>query len=186
MYFLQIFIVKLLTCLAIYCSGFAIANDHAHHNHAAHIHGYAELTLAIDENTLSINMSIPAHTLIGFEHQATTPEDLAKVDALIKTLSKVENIIFFPNKHCKVSKEQLTLGRLLPMNNNEKYSTNDNHTEVAIDLIFSCDNLSSLSSVVINIFDYYPAIEEIKSYWITNTHQGTAKLTSAQNVLSFK
>jgi len=53
-------------------------HDHDHEvlQHSAHLHGHAELTLALEGRALEINLASPAANIVGFEHKATSSEQL--------------------------------------------------------------------------------------------------------------
>ena len=45
----------------------------------AHVHGVAELTIAIEGKSLEVQFASPAMNLVGFEHKATSAEQMATV-----------------------------------------------------------------------------------------------------------
>ena len=62
----------------------AETNEEHNINHAAHIHGLATLTLAIENNVLEIQLESPAINLIGFEHQANSSEEVLECNCFLK------------------------------------------------------------------------------------------------------
>ena len=57
---------------------------HAHEEHGSlgkHEHGVASLNVALDGQTLEIQLQSPAMNLVGFEHEAKSDADKAKVTA---------------------------------------------------------------------------------------------------------
>ena len=56
------------------------SHAHAHEEHAsldAHEHGVASLNVALDGQTLEIQLQSPAMNLVGFEHEAKSEADKA-------------------------------------------------------------------------------------------------------------
>ena len=53
----------------------------------AHEHGVGLLNLAFDGDQVSISLEAPGMDIVGFEYEAETAEDLAKIDAVVAQLS---------------------------------------------------------------------------------------------------
>ena len=67
------------------------SHAHAHEEHAsldAHEHGVASLNVALDGQTLEIQLQSPAMNLVGFEHEAKSDADKAKVASEITKLAE--------------------------------------------------------------------------------------------------
>ena len=54
-------------------------HDHEHASLGAHEHGAGSLDVALDGQTLELDLDGPSMNLVGFEHLATTDADKAKV-----------------------------------------------------------------------------------------------------------
>jgi len=70
-------------------------HDHDDHGHAhehgslgAHVHGIASLNLALEGSKFEIELDSPAINLVGFEHQASSDADKAKLTAARAALDK--------------------------------------------------------------------------------------------------
>lgn len=61
-----------------------------------HEHGIAELSLAIEARTLEVLLSVPADSLVGFEHKATREADIQAVQKAEAQLRQAYNIISLP------------------------------------------------------------------------------------------
>src|SRR5437879_845104 len=59
----------------------------AHEQHA-HVHGIASLQLAVDGNTLTLDLSSPLDNLLGFEHVPRTDKQKAAVHNMAERLRK--------------------------------------------------------------------------------------------------
>ncbi len=53
----------------------------------AHEHGVGALNIAVDGTTVAMEFTAPGADIVGFEYEATSDEDLAKIDAAIETLT---------------------------------------------------------------------------------------------------
>ncbi len=182
-----------------------LANEHHHHeehapkqenhHHNAHIHGAAELALVIDNNNVLINLTIPADSLVGFEHQATTEYEIATVKKLQSSLTDIHPIISIAKGSCEVTDTHIDVSTLLPSkhehhshdhNSHSKLNEPSEHSEVVIDYTLECATLTNASSADLHIFEHYPSIETINAQWVTHNKQGSQKLTHNHKTLSWK
>jgi hypothetical protein len=69
----------------------------------AHVHGTGLLMMVVDGSTVSIELTIPGSDIVGFERQATTPEEQSSVENAIATLSQPTGLFAFtPDTACTV------------------------------------------------------------------------------------
>ncbi|MDP7591612.1 MAG: DUF2796 domain-containing protein [Litorilituus sp.] len=166
----------------------SIANEHSNHSQNAHVHGLAQLTLAIETNYLLISLTAPAYSLVGFEHRAQTPEEIAKLNKIKKTFTEINNIITLSKASCKLINTHINMDALLPLTNdvNNNHTFHTEHTEVIIDYTLHCLSLTDISSAAVTIFEYHPNIKKISAIWVTDSQQGAVSLTATENVLSWQ
>lgn len=62
----------------------------------AHEHGVGVLNIALDGNTMAMEMHAPGADIVGFEYEAESAEDLAAIDAAIATLSDPQALFVLP------------------------------------------------------------------------------------------
>ena len=63
----------------------------------AHVHGIAEMRVALDGTTLEIAFEAPGADIVGFEYEATTDEDRAAIETAIETLTDPANVLTLPD-----------------------------------------------------------------------------------------
>ncbi|MBV2097249.1 MAG: DUF2796 domain-containing protein, partial [Candidatus Thiodiazotropha sp.] len=73
----------------------AAESDHEHHE--AHVHGEAELLIAIEGDALEIEFRSPAMNIVGFEHQPADKAQMEAVEAAIGTLKQAELVFGIPS-----------------------------------------------------------------------------------------
>lgn len=181
-------ISKLAAGFILASSHIAFANDYSLQNHDAHVHGYAQLTLAAEKNTLFINIIVPAQSIVGFEHRAETSNEIAQVNKVKETLSQSNNIITLHGSGCALIDNNLDIEALLPVVHEHSGHSDHaviEHSEVTVSYKFHCDNLADTSSATLHIFENYPEIETIRASWITERKQGAKNLTSMRNMLTW-
>ena len=77
-------------------------HDHEHRHHDAHEHGVGEFNLATDGQKLIIEIELPAHDVVGFEHEARTKEQKSAVNAAVEKLKIAGQNVSIPSRaNCK-------------------------------------------------------------------------------------
>ena len=80
-------------------------HDHSHGSLSAHEHGVAQLNVALDGNSLELELHSPAMNLVGFEHKAQSDQDKKAVEMAKQQLANPITLFGIPAAAgCKVSK----------------------------------------------------------------------------------
>ena len=86
--------------LLVSVAAISFASEDEHRQHGAHLHGSGQMNVALDKSRLMLELSIPAHDLIGFEHEPETPEQHEKLDQAVTRLRDAL-VLFTPNAEAK-------------------------------------------------------------------------------------
>lgn len=166
----------------------------------AHVHGLSELTIAIEDQLLEIQLTSPAMDLVGFEHQASTEQDIATVKRVLAQLRKQDGLFLFSAGRCILKYSSATASNL----NEHKHKLSDHahdhsnhsahshhdyhesHSEIVANYRYHCADMAALSSLRVALFKHFPGIHQIRVMWISQTQQGFATLTSGDHTVSFK
>ncbi len=71
----------------------------------AHEHGVGELNIAVDGDTIAMELHAPGADIVGFEYEATSAEDRAAIDAAVAALAKPLELFILPAAaECSVTK----------------------------------------------------------------------------------
>ena len=71
----------------------------------AHEHGVGALNIAIDGDTVAMELHAPGADIVGFEYEATSAEDRAAIDAAVALLAKPLDLFVLPTTaECSVTK----------------------------------------------------------------------------------
>ena len=79
-----------LVSLAIACSTPAVAQQ------SAHVHGFASIDLAIDDEALQIEFVSPAESIVGFEYKPSNATERKAVSDAIALLRNPEKLFALP------------------------------------------------------------------------------------------
>ncbi|WP_426358688.1 ZrgA family zinc uptake protein [Pseudocolwellia sp. HL-MZ19] len=168
-----------------------MANEHSSNQHAAHIHGEAELTLAVESNTLFINFLTPADSLLSFEHKAESADEVRKIEDTRTKLSRIETILTLSNSKCTLNNNENNLNTLLAKEshspaNAHHHHEHAEHTELNFSYTLVCEELSEVNTATINLFEHFKEINKISTLWISDKGQGATTLTPKNNTLKWK
>jgi hypothetical protein len=73
------------------------AHDHddEHRQHSAHVHGIAELNMALERKEVHIELASPAANIVGFEHAPSSEADHAALDKALAALKDGDRLFKF-------------------------------------------------------------------------------------------
>jgi len=174
-------LLKILTTLTLLIK----ADASTANQYSAHIHGHAELTIAIDNNNIDLKLITPAESLLGFEYKAKTANEISKVVALKKHLSKHVNVIIFNNSNCHTTHSNVDTGDILT-NDHHDHENILSHNEITVTYQFHCDKASNISSASVKLFEHYTGLERIDVMWLTSNQQGSIELDMKNTGIYFQ
>ena len=94
----------------------------------AHEHGVGELNIAIDGNTVAMELHAPGADIVGFEYEAESAEDRAAIDAAVAMLAKPQELFVLPAAaECTVTQASAKL------ESEAEHEDHDDHEEHAED-----------------------------------------------------
>ena len=167
------------------------SHAHAHEEHAsldAHEHGVASLNVALDGQTLEIQLQSPAMNLVGFEHEAKSEADKAKVAAARQHLEQPQALFALPiEAKCALQDSELD-SPLLGGHAHDEHEHADEHGHSDIDASyrFACANAEALQTLELgSFFGTFPGTEKLEVQLIGPSGQQGAELTPSNSRLSF-
>lgn len=168
-------------------------SSHHHHDHDlpqqdAHLHGYVELTLAIEGNQLEIQLTSPAINIVGFEHKATSKQQLQAIEQAKQTLESPAMLFSFSGSDCASILATAHFPTLDEHhadhgNHEDHESDKEEHSEITASYKYNCSEGKRINAVQVNLIKYFPTIEKIKAMWLSDLKQGASELTSESNLI---
>lgn len=171
----------------------APAHDHAHEEHGSlgkHEHGVASLNVALDGQTLEIQLQSPALNLLGFEHQARSDADQAKVAAVRQQLEQPQALFALPIE-AKCALTASTLDSPLFGDHEHEHEEHgpgeaQDHSDIDASYRFACANAGALQTLELGgFFASFPATEKLEVQLIGPSGQQGAELTPNDSRLNF-
>ncbi len=172
------------------------AHDHAHpqheqrephREHGTHVHGIAQLNVAIDADSLLVELTSPAMNLVGFEHPPHNAQERAAITAAREQLEDGA-ALFVPNAEaeCVQISSQVTLD----LGEHEEHEheaghedDHDHHADGHGEWAFTCANPVSLNQLDVRVFEVFPGTESLRVQLITSAGQRGAELTAERHLL---
>lgn len=170
--------------------------DH-HQQQETHLHGQVEMTLAIEGNTIELNLESPAANIVGFEHSASTPEQHASVNRAKSILDSPEQLLTFIGTGCKATRQEVDVSAVLAAEDDdhkeEAHDEHDEHdehgethSEISARYQFHCAQGAKLTAIKVQLFDLFPGIETVRAAWVSDSHQASAMLTADSITINLK
>ena len=178
--------------------------ESAHHDHDhdhgvpqqdAHLHGYVELTVALEDSNLEIHLESPAINIIGFEHKATSKQQVQTIERARQTLETSAELFSFEGGDCSLKQATADFPALTESNahhedehaHGEEHETaEESHSEITAHFEYDCTQDKELKAITVNLIDQFPTIEKIKAMWVTDVKQGAVELTAQSNLIRLR
>ena len=183
----------------------AESSHHDHHHKVAqqtkqqaHLHGYAELTLALEGSALEISFESPAANIVGFEHKPTSNEQLQVINSAQQILSSPAELFSLSAGNCSLTEMNTDFSALLKSviikddeladgHNESTYKAElESHNEITATYKYHCSQGKKLNTIGVNFINRFPRIEKIKAMWLTANQQGAVELTAKSNLIRIK
>ncbi|MDA7088171.1 DUF2796 domain-containing protein [Pseudomonas sp. SA3-5] len=167
----------------------AQADEHQHGSLAKHQHGIASLNVALDGNTLEIQLESPAMNIVGFEHAASSEADQALVAAAKAKLEQPLQLFNLPAAaDCSLTQSALHSPLFASAAHTEDAQDADGHghSDVDADYSFHCNQPDALQVLDLSaLFIQFPATHRIAVQLIGRSGQQGAELSPKMARLSF-
>ncbi|MGB0749002.1 MAG: DUF2796 domain-containing protein [Magnetospiraceae bacterium] len=170
---------------------------------APHEHGVGHLNVAIEGDEIEIELMAPGADLVGFEHDAATPEKEAAVATAMAILSAGEKLFAFPESAgCRLEEAEVGDDHLDGHDadhgmhdhdvkdedeeeHDHAHDEDEQHSEFHAHYHFECKNMKAVSYLETRYFESFPNTRELEAQFITPQGQGAAVLTPANPRLGF-
>jgi hypothetical protein len=150
------------------------ADDDAHHQHGAHVHGTAWLDLALDGRSLELRLTGTGADLAGLEGAPADAADVAKVDAARRTLGDPAALFaFVPAGACTAAETAVTppASALLAPG----AGADAGHGDWSAEYRFDC--ATPPEALELRLFERFESLEAVQAQILTPTGQTAAELT---------
>ena len=148
-----------------------------------HEHGVGELNIAIDGLLAEFEFMLPGADIVGFEYEAKSDEDLAKIENALLVLENYENLFSLTkNSKCVLA----DLDYHLSGEEHEEHADEESHTEFYAKYSFRCDDIKQLDKVEFSYFKNFPNSYELEVQFISDIGSNAFEVEADKPVIILK
>jgi hypothetical protein len=143
----------------------------------AHNHHEAKIQIAHESGKGLIDITLPAHVVMGFEHAPRNPKEVKKADSGMKNLKEQAPrwFHFSAQAECQLKEPQVDWIR-----------DQSEHSEVRVKINFECRQNLLGQNLKLGLRDTYPQVKTIKLEALVETLQKSWNLNKQQSQIEFK
>ena len=159
---------------------------------STHVHGQGQVSMAIDQNLISMTLESPGADIIGFEHEARTAEEKTAVAEALKQLSDPMFVIQLPGSaSCKVIQAS---SEVASENGDEGHADHDEHEEheneahgsFIAEYQLECTNIAAINSITFVYFDHFRNAQSLVVVLIDKNGQHQHEINRDNPILYLK
>ncbi|SFR60293.1 Protein of unknown function [Marinobacter daqiaonensis] len=160
--------------LVLLAPGHALAggkHDHGHdhgHQQSAHVHGQAQLQVALEDRTVDLIFRSPAANLVGFEHQPRNEDQKQQLDQTREWLANTP-LVNTDNGDCTV------VSGTAHLSHEHGHSHGDTHSEIEVSQQLQCAS-DPESPLVTPLPGQFREIHRLAVDWVSKRGQGQTVL----------
>lgn len=155
-------------------------HDHERREHGAHVHGTAKLKMAIEGQTVLIELETPAMNVVGFEHMPESDEQKQQVAEAVKALGDYRNLLQLKDGDCKQESAEVES----PLKEEEQ--AKHEHADFEVGYRLSCKDASAVEGVEFTVFDHFPGFKKVELEWVSDAGQGAKEATKEHAYIELK
>jgi hypothetical protein len=164
-------------------------HDHDHRQQDAHVHGIAELNVAVDADALLVELNSPAMNLVGFEHPPHTEAERAAIEAARARLQDGA-ALFVPNAEAQCVQISTLVTLELGEHDDTEHGhdhdheqAHEHHADGHGEWSFTCAKPVLLERLDVRLFEAFPGTERLRVQLITSAGQRGEELTAERHLL---
>lgn len=173
----------------------APSNAEEHREMGAHEHGHGTLNIAVEGSAISLELDVPGSDIVGFEHDAETPEQKAALDKAKAALAQPLELFKIPGPAaCSVSAAKVDVREQghEKAGTTEKTSKSDHdgkqaqHNEFFVAYTLTCKAPAEMTSITFDFFKQFESAHELDVNVVTAKGQSKFEVTRDKPVISLK
>ncbi len=155
----------------------------------SHVHGNAQLNVALVENRLQIEFLSPAINLLGFEHRPNSEQEIALFNNVKEDLENSKWIIGNAMSGCQATTVVFEVPEFetghTDTDESHSHDEGDSHGDFRVEYLVEC-SVKPARKLPLNAFSRFPALEQITVQWISEVGQGLVILTQNETTLNLE
>ena len=170
----------------------------------AHEHGVGALNIAFEGSSVALEFHAPGADIVGFEYEAETAEDRAKIDAAVATLARPLDLFVLPEAAaCQVVEARASLESEEEHDDHghgdhghddhghddhghDQAEAEESHTEFEAQYLLTCASPEAITSITFAYFDVFPNARELEIQMISESGGAAFEVERDEPVLDLK
>lgn len=159
------------------CATPASGADTEKREHGAHEHGSAELNLAWEGKTVTIEFESPAVNVVGFEHAPRTAAQKQAVQNALATLKNAGSVfVFTPEARCSGQATEVESELAETKSTAHKKDGGEEHSGFRAEYRYTCEKPEALKAVEVNLFKLFPKTKKLRAQIVSAKGQSATEL----------
>ena len=167
--------------------------------HGAHLHGVAELTVAVEASAIEMMFTAPAASVVGFESKAASSEQLKAVEDARLVLRDPFRLVTFVGKECDLVQAVVDLTSISSSQKDEhddhdeghdeghddhdSVDDEESHSDIIAKYEFKCSSDDQLKKLKFGPDQLLFGLDKVNVMWVSESGQGAAEVTADQLVV---
>jgi hypothetical protein len=160
-----------------------------HRELGPHEHGHGKLNIAVEGNRVSMELEAPGADIVGFEHEASTPDQKAAVEKAKAALGDALGVFKLPaGAGCKLAEAQVAIqaedehehvdsGALQEEAKRDDEKDEHYHSEFHVSYALDCASPAKLTGIEFKYFDLFAGARELDVNLVTPKGQTSYEVT---------
>jgi hypothetical protein len=159
----------------------------AAHAAKAHVHGEGKLDVAIDKETITLNLELPLDVAVGFERAPKNDKEKAALAAADKTLKEAATLFVpTPAAQCTVASTDVKTPNLGgDAKHDHAHEGEEHHADIDANYTFRCANPAALKGIETTLFKSFKRLYRLETQRSGPSGQGALRLTPNKPVLTW-
>lgn len=155
----------------------------------AHVHGQANLSVAVDGDTLTIMLESPTDSLVGFEHAPRNAKERAAIDKMKLALNQPADL-FRPTlaagcKSTRVKLESSLFEADQDDDHHKHHKGHEGHADLDGEFVFQCAQPKHLHDLDVRLFERFPSMKKLNVEVAGPKGQKAVQLNATQHKVSW-
>lgn len=162
-----------------------------------HVHGVGTLQLVLEENTLSVELHLPAINVVGFEHAPSDPQQQEAVQKAVALLKEGSQLLALPTDAQCTAAPAVVTSELLPSgqqhggkpeadhdddhDHDAEHEHQHEHADFDVNYRFDCRRPDLIEDITVLLFKALPKLERLDVDMVTPGGQDHQRLTPGQD-----
>jgi hypothetical protein len=172
------------------------AQAEEHREMGAHEHGHGTLNIAVEGTAVTMELEVPGADIMGFEHDAETPEQKAALDKAKAALAKPLDLFKISvSAACSVSEAKVDVreqghdnaGAAEKKGDQREHSAKEaHHNEFHVTYTLACQAPAEMTAIAFDFFKQFKNAQELDVNVVTAKGQSKFEVTRDKPVISLK